>query len=349
MPPDAEAAKWHSERLEMYSAFTRLLHATVENLVRAAGIDYLSVTSRTKSLPSFVEKMKRKGYESPDQATDMSGIRVVTFIESEVVSVTKLLKQSFTILPAKSLDKSEELGDSQVGYRSIHLICELGRDRLTLPEYQPFKGMLFELQIRTVLQHAWAEIDHDRGYKFNGVLPADLRRRLNLLAGSLEIADRQFSQLAADADSYSAEVEKKTKAGDLDVELSSASLIEYVKNVLQQHGVTSVNQSPPDLFASVIDELHDFGVNNLQDLSTLLSKDFLNALKATGGTTSQVGFLRKAMIYSNLDKYFSQAWKSHWSGMTASTAEMISNKWGKDKLDSTIRTLHLRKGLKKKR
>jgi ppGpp synthetase/RelA/SpoT-type nucleotidyltranferase len=66
--PDAEAAKWHSDHVEMYSAFTRLLHVTVENLLRAAGIDHLSVTSRTKSLPSFVEKMKRKGYESPDQA-----------------------------------------------------------------------------------------------------------------------------------------------------------------------------------------------------------------------------------------------------------------------------------------
>lgn len=347
--PDAEASKWHSEHIETYTAFTRLLHVTVENLVRAARIDYLSVTSRTKSLQSFVEKMNRKGYESPDQATDVSGVRVVTFIESEVLSVTELLKQSFTVLPAKSLNKSEELGDSQVGYRSIHLVCELGPDRLALPEYKPFKGMLFELQIRTVLQHAWAEIDHDRGYKFNGVLPPDLRRRLNLLAGSLEIADTQFSQLAADVDSYSADVERKTKAGNLDVELSSASLIEYLTNVLQQHAIYTVTQSPPQHFAPVIDELHDFGVGTLQDLAPLLSKDFLNALKAAGGTTSQVGFLRKAMIYADIDKYFSEAWKSHWVGMSASTAEMIRNKWGKEKLESTTRTLHLRSGRRKKR
>jgi len=62
----ADPEKWYADRFEIYESFTRLLHATVENLVRAAGIEYLSVTSRTKSLASFAEKMKRKGYESAD-------------------------------------------------------------------------------------------------------------------------------------------------------------------------------------------------------------------------------------------------------------------------------------------
>ncbi len=78
-------------------------------------------------------------------------------------TAAKLLRNSFVVHPERSLDKSEELGDSQVGYRSIHLICEMGKDRVTLPAYKPYKGLLFEIQIRTALQHAWAEIDHNRG------------------------------------------------------------------------------------------------------------------------------------------------------------------------------------------
>jgi GTP pyrophosphokinase len=152
MPSDApssspalarDPSKWYAQHVGTYSAFTRLLHATVENLMRAAGIDHLSVNSRTKVLSSFVEKMTRKEYQSPEQATDITGIRVITFIESEAESAATLLRGSFKVHPAKSLDKSEELGDSQVGYRSIQLICELGPDRVALPEYKPFSGLLF--------------------------------------------------------------------------------------------------------------------------------------------------------------------------------------------------------------
>src|SRR6266481_3869850 len=224
---ETDCGKWYSARFETYSAFTRLLHATVENLLRAAGIEYLSVASRPKSIVSFVEKMTRKEYSSTDEVTDLAGIRVITFIEGDAAEAAKLLRASFVSHPEKSLDKSEELGDSQVGYRSIHLICELGKDRVALPEYKPFKGLLFEIQIRTVLQHAWAEIDHDRGYKFSGVLPRDLRRRLNLLAGQLELADKEFSRLALDVDRHSAELQRKKESGDLDIELSSASLDEF--------------------------------------------------------------------------------------------------------------------------
>ncbi len=172
---EVDAAKWYASNFEVYSSFTRLLHATVENLLRAAGIEHLSVTSRTKSLNSFIEKITRKEYESVSEVTDLTGIRVITFIESGAAAAAKLLRGCFKVHPEKSLDKSEELGDSQVGYRSIHLICELEKERASLPEYKPFKGLLFEVQVRTVLQHAWAEIDHDRGYKFSGVLPSELR------------------------------------------------------------------------------------------------------------------------------------------------------------------------------
>lgn len=283
--------------------------------------------------------MKRKEYESPGQATDLAGIRLITFIEIEAESAAKLLRESFKVHPTKSLDKSEELGDSQVGYRSIHLICELGNDRMSLSEYKPFANMLFEIQIRTALQHAWAEIDHDRGYKFNGVLPSALRRRLNLLAGQLELADQAFSRLAADVDQYSIELRNKTRAGDLDIELSSASIIEYLSKLIKEHGLESVSQSGPSLFAAVIDELHAFGVDTLQDLSLLFSDDFFAAAKSVPGTTSQVGLLRKAMMFADVDKYFTKSWQGHWTGLTNSTAHLIATKWGNEKLAAIMQML----------
>lgn len=340
--------KWYADRFEIYSSFTRLLHATVENLIRAAGIDYLSVTSRPKSIASFAEKMKRKGYESPEKATDLAGIRVITFIEKDAAAAAKLLQESFTTHPEKSLDKSEELGDSQVGYRSIHLICELGKDRACLPEYQPFKGIVFEVQVRTVLQHAWAEIDHDRGYKFNGVLPSQLRRRLNLLAGQLELADKEFSRLARDVDEYTAELHRKTREGDLNVELSSASLGEFLTSLAEKHLGSLIKQSDPSGFAVVIDELHRYGVDTIQSLNGLVSQEFLKDLKESGGAGTQVGLLRKAMMYADIDKYFTEAWRRDWTGMTSVTKRLMERRWGKEKLDAIqgtfLRSTKERKG-----
>ena len=336
---EIDAAKWYSGRIEVYSAFTRLLHATVENLMRAAGIEYLSVVSRPKSMPSFVEKMARKEYDSPDKVTDLAGTRVITFIESDAAAAAKLLRGSFVVHPEKSLDKSEELGDSQVGYRSVHLICELGKDRVALPEYKPFKGLLFEIQIRTVLQHAWAEIDHDRGYKFSGVLPRELRRRLNLLAGQLELADKEFSRLADDVDQHIAELERKKKLGDLDIELSSASLDEFLASLSKMHSLPPIRKSDPAHFAPVIDELHRFGIDTLQGVNKLMSREFLDEIKKLPPNSStQIGLLRRAMMYSDIDKYFADAWRGAWKRMVRSSREMMNRKWGQKRVESIQET-----------
>jgi putative GTP pyrophosphokinase len=341
-PSEIDTAAWYSGRFEVYSSFTRLLHATVENLMRAASIDYLSVASRTKSMASFVEKMVRKEYDSPDKVTDLAATRVITFIESDAAAATKLLQGSFLVHPEKSLDKSEELGDSQVGYRSIHLICELGKDRVALPEYKPFKGMLFEIQIRTALQHAWAEIDHDRGYKFSGVLPSELRRRLNLLAGQLELADKEFSRLAHDVDQHGAELRRKEKLGDLDIELSSASLDQFLVNLSKMHSLPAIKKSDPANFATVIDELHRFGIDTLQGVNKLMSREFVDEIKKISpNTTTQIGLLRRAMMYSDINKYFVDAWRGAWKRMARSSRELMTRKWGQKKVES-IQEMFLR-------
>jgi ppGpp synthetase/RelA/SpoT-type nucleotidyltranferase len=65
-------------------------------------------------------------------------------------------------------DKSRNLGTNRIGYRTIHLVVSLSNTRTILPEYSEFDDLKFEIQLRTILEHAWAEIEHDRNYKFKG-------------------------------------------------------------------------------------------------------------------------------------------------------------------------------------
>lgn len=202
---------WFDQMRPTYERLTDIVRSTVESLIRSANIDYLSVTSRTKSIESLREKIDRKGYTALEEITDLSGIRITTFIESDVAKICDLLKSSFRVHDSKSLDKTEELGSDRFGYRSVHFVCDVGSARVKLPEFAPYEDLMFEIQVRTVLQHAWAEIEHERSYKFSGVLPTPIQRRLNLLAGVLEIVDREFVVLAGEIDRYAEEVARKTK------------------------------------------------------------------------------------------------------------------------------------------
>ncbi len=119
---------------------------------------------------------------------DLAGIRMITYFESDVYRVCEVVKQLFEILPDHPEDKREKLGVDKVGYRSVHFVAEFPEKRTCLLEYKNYKGCRFELQIRSLLQHAWAEIEHDRNYKFNGVMPKHLQRRFSLVAAVLELA-----------------------------------------------------------------------------------------------------------------------------------------------------------------
>ena len=82
------------------------------------------------------------------------------------------------------------------------MICKLGKSRERLSEYMGLTNLPFEIQIRTVLQHAWAELAHDRSYKFSGKLRDDLQRRVNLCSAILEMMDREFVSIVKEVDEY---------------------------------------------------------------------------------------------------------------------------------------------------
>jgi hypothetical protein len=120
--------------------------------------------------------------------------------DNEVDKIADVLRRELTIDEEKSIDKRKE--DESFGYSSLHLIARLGEARSELLEYSDYKGMECEIQIRSVLQHAWAEIEHDLGYKGSQPLPAGFKRRFASIAALLEVADREFTHLRDDIAAY---------------------------------------------------------------------------------------------------------------------------------------------------
>ncbi|RAK05040.1 ppGpp synthetase/RelA/SpoT-type nucleotidyltransferase [Halanaerobium saccharolyticum] len=198
-----QAVKWYEKHRHNYVD----LRAEVEVILREAlnenDIIFHSIESRVKSVESFRKKAERDKYNDPvNEITDLTGIRIITLFEKEIHQISDIIKELFKIDYSRSEDKSDLLDADKMGYKSIHYIAELNQDKITATELETFAGLKFEIQIRSILQHAWAEIEHDRNYKFQGELPKHLQRRFYALAGMLEIADREFNTLSEEVEKF---------------------------------------------------------------------------------------------------------------------------------------------------
>jgi len=87
--------------------------------------------------------------------------------------------------------------------------------------------------------------------------------------------------------------------------------------------------------------LREFGVNKLADLEALLSDDFLVSLKEHITSSTPIGILRKAMMYADIDRYFTSAWQNHWREITRSSLRMLRSKYGEDKVEELLQTYKL--------
>lgn len=329
-----KAISWYEERRPHYSSLANIVAATLRTLLQNKQIDVIDVTFRAKTVASFAEKIRRKRYGNPQsEMTDLAGVRVVTLIERDIDRVTKIIQDSFRVHPESSVDKSAALGSDRFGYRSVHFVCDIGKAREALPEFAPYIDLPFEIQVRTALQHAWAEIEHDRSYKFSGELPSSLKRRFHLVAGLLELADREFSSLTEELENYTTEVKIQADAGNLEIELNSTSVTEFLKVTAEKHpDRPSIEMNK--LEQEHIAELRRFGVDSISKFSSLLNDKFLNATAKY--ETTAIGLIRDAMIFSDIDRYFDVAWQKSWHGWDEGSFDMAVAKYGKDKVAKVI-------------
>lgn len=208
--------------------FARLMR----DQLAAARIDYAQIEPRTKSVESFVDKIRRKNEKYADplrEITDLAGIRVIAYFPADVEQIGALIEQHFAVDWDHSRRQSGASDPDRFGYRSDHYVVRFSPDRLALLENQRFAEHVAEIQVRTVMQHAWAAVDHRLRYKNTAQLPEELRRRLYRLSALLEVADDQFAAVKQAADELDATYTEEVQRGDLSAELDVLSLDAFVR------------------------------------------------------------------------------------------------------------------------
>lgn len=207
----------------------RTLLNLINSLLEQKNIRVHQVQTRVKDRDSLKNKIIRKNdkYESLSDITDIVGVRIITYFDDEVDQIATMIEEEFFIDQDNSVDK-REVDNDKFGYRSLHYVANLKKDRINLLEYSSYGEQKFEFQIRTILQHSWAEIEHDLGYKGEFEIPSTAKRTFYRVAALLEQADIEFVKLKSTIAEYETSLSQDIKTNPSQIEINKASLTSFM-------------------------------------------------------------------------------------------------------------------------
>ena len=217
----------YSRYFSVYRELQTFASDYLESLLKHENLKVHSLTSRLKAPESLKAKVARpdKTYRKIHEIKDLCALRVVTYFEDAIELIASVIEANFQVDLAHSVDKRRILDSSQFGYSSLHYVVTLP-NKTSIPAR--LQGIPFEIQIRTILQHAWAEIEHDLGYKSEESVPSHIRRRFSRLAGLLEIADEEFVAIKKYLKSYEQGLSTRIAEKSQTVSIDALSLSSFI-------------------------------------------------------------------------------------------------------------------------
>ena len=258
----------YRERLPQMEQLKEEVLRMLREAVDRNGLVVTAIEARVKTEESLAGKLALKGqkYACLDDITDIIGARIITFYTDDVDRIAAMAEQLFDIDWTNSVDKRKLHQLDSFGYNSLHYICRLN-------------GVNFELQLRTTLQHAWAAINHDTGYKSGVEIPREYMRQMNRLAGMLELADDEFSRIRTEINDYRRHVQQLVQNGKLDdVSLDGDTFRSYLQ-VQPLKGlnkrIAAINQAEIQEMSLVryLPVLLDLGCKTLGDVQRLIDEN----------------------------------------------------------------------------
>jgi ppGpp synthetase/RelA/SpoT-type nucleotidyltranferase len=176
---------------------TRLADQLQDHLTGTQRID--RNTARAKSTERFLTKANKTKcdgkfkYEHPlDQIQDLIGARIIVLYKQDVDSVSSVIERYYSHIERRELIPESE---KEFGYVGKHFILALPEDLFDDDADRKRAPIFFELQIKTLFQHAWSEAEHDLSYKPGKVLTSLQKRRVALTAAQAWGSDELFAQL----------------------------------------------------------------------------------------------------------------------------------------------------------
>jgi ppGpp synthetase/RelA/SpoT-type nucleotidyltranferase len=193
-----QAVEEFAQKRHLYEKLGKVVVADLDQALRDRGLDKMIhgvVNSRVKEIDSFQKKIAHKPYSDPLKETrDLLGVRVVCLYPSLLSEIDEVIQETFEVIRYE--DKSKVEKPDLWRYSSVHYDCELPGDNSERRYEDGLQNLVFEIQVRTILQDAWATVEHRLGYKSEREIPDELKREFSALAGLFHIADERFQYIA---------------------------------------------------------------------------------------------------------------------------------------------------------
>ena len=283
-PHAQELLQQYQSLLPVYNQMADIIPGKLKEFFDEAGIIIAALEHRVKTEGSLAGKLKLKGgkYRDIFDITDLVGIRVITFYIDDVDKVASIVERLFDIDWENSIDKRKAHEIDSFGYLSLHYICRIPESAYSNPQHPEINKIRFEIQMRTVLQHAWANMNHDTGYKSGVEIPTVYLRNLSRLAGMLELIDDEFSRIRRELSDYRRQVQNLVASGNLgEVLLDGDSFRSYLQigpfDALSKR-IASINQAEVQQvdLSNFLPLFKAMGFKTLGDIAALV-KDYSDA------------------------------------------------------------------------
>lgn len=265
----------YREQRPMFERMKEILRVEMGRIVKENNLYVTAMEGRVKTEKSLTGKLELKGhkYTTLSDITDLVGCRIITFYTEEVDKIAALVEKNFEVDWDNSVDKRKLLDLDRFGYMSLHYICRLPESLCDCPEMREYR---FEVQMRTALQHVWATIYHDLGYKSDIEIPREHLRNMHRIAGMMELADEQFSRIRMEITDYRRQVQALVADGDFDrVPLDGDTFRSYLElgpfDKLADH-IATINQAEiyRDNLMPYLQVLLRIGFKTLGDIERLV-------------------------------------------------------------------------------
>ena len=294
------------EVIGKYEALAPMAEERLQQVVRSTGHSMMyEVTHRIKTAESIRGKLEHKPdkYSSITDLRDILGFRVICYFQEDIDLIAKKISGAFRVDRSHTKDKRKLIDATSFGYLSLHYIIALPDDE-GYPE--SLTGLWFEVQIRTMLQHVWAEIEHDLGYKSEFGVPRAIRRNFSRAASLLETADALFTDIQLKLAEYKREVVRRIEDDEAaELYLDSITIAEFTSRSKKYLGLLGeiaaitgacISEANPE---GQLRQLAFLGVRTLGDLVAMIDREHDTALRLAREklTDSEIEELSSTVAY----------------------------------------------------
>jgi ppGpp synthetase/RelA/SpoT-type nucleotidyltranferase len=273
----------YDKSLSQFVDFCNKVRPYLEELLRKNEIPFQTVLHRIKDREKVRTKYERPSksgkYLALNDITDIAGLRVITYYEDDIDAVREVIESAFEIDRENIEDKREPEDPENFSYHALHLIVSLKPSTLGDHTFGQLRGIRGEIQITSVLRHAWAEIAH-KWYDLDDRFPRNVKRRFARLSALIDLADEQFVQLRDEWDQANSSIDRSLEGGFMDIQIDTQSLRAFIA---QEPLVSEID--------SQIGSENNYIVDG--DLIEPSVRAYVNLLSAIGITT--IGRLKDAL------------------------------------------------------